>query len=105
MAKSNQILFKDVESGELFKAARIMRSIAHPLRLKILAFIDKNKTAHVHKIYTGLGIEQSIASQQLNILRAADMVKTQRDGKYINYSVNYAHITQLLALLEKYKLR
>ncbi|MEJ0102589.1 MAG: ArsR family transcriptional regulator [Bacteroidota bacterium] len=33
-------------------------------------------------------LEQSVASQHLAILRKAGFVKTNRDGKFIYYSVN-----------------
>ena len=51
--------------------------------MKIMGFIDKNKNVHVNKIYNTLGLEQSITSQHLRILRNADLVKTKREGKFI----------------------
>ncbi len=105
MAKIQVIAFDNVASNELHTASLLLRAITHPLRLKMIAFIDKNKVVHVNKIYTSLSLDQSIASQQLNILRAAQLVKTKREGKFIYYSVNYDKIKKINALIEKYRSR
>jgi ArsR family transcriptional regulator len=66
-----------------------MRALAHPLRLKILEFIDRNEAINVNKIYNTLKLEQSITSQHLRILRLAGVVEAEKDGKYVTYSINY----------------
>lgn len=80
-------------SGEkLGTATAIMRAIAHPLRIQILSSIDERGAACVHEIYETLHIEQSVASQQLRILRLAGLVTARRDGKFIYYEVDYAKV-------------
>ena len=76
-------------SEKLQYSCNLMRALAHPLRLKILEFIDKNETTNVNRIYNTLKIEQSITSQHLKILRLADVVHARRDGKLVHYSINY----------------
>ncbi len=78
-----------VNDERLQVSSEVLRAVAHPLRMKILEFIDRNDEINVNKIYNTLGLEQSITSQHLRILRLADIVTTQRDGKYIHYSINY----------------
>lgn len=78
-----------VHNERLQVSAEILRAVAHPLRMKILEFIDRNTEINVNKIYNTLGLEQSITSQHLRILRIAGLVDTERDGKYIHYSINY----------------
>jgi len=80
-------------------SAGLLRAIAHPLRLEILSFIDKNNIINVNKIYNELSLEQSITSQHLRILRKADIVRTKREGKYILYSVNYQKVKAVNALV------
>jgi len=84
---------------QLDVSAGLLRAIAHPLRLQILSFIDKNKIINVNKIYNKLNLEQSITSQHLRILRNAEIVSTKREGKYILYSVNYAKVSQINGLV------
>ena len=70
-------------------SSELIRALAHPLRLKILEFIDNNGTINVNKIYNTLKIEQSITSQHLRILRMAGVVHASREGKYIHYNIDY----------------
>ena len=70
-------------------SADILRALAHPLRLKILAFIDKNNTINVNKIYNTLELEQSITSQHLRIMRNAGILHAEKDGKFVHYSIDY----------------
>lgn len=70
----------------------IMRALAHPLRLDILNVIDANNEVNVGDIYKALKIEQALASQQLRILRQADLVMTRRHQKFIFYRLNYSKI-------------
>jgi len=73
-------------------SCEIVRALAHPLRLKILEFIDQHRRINVNKIYNTLKIEQSITSQHLRILRMAGLVHAERDGKFIHYTVDYSRV-------------
>jgi len=70
----------------------VMRALSHPLRLDILQVIDKNKEVNVGDIFKALKIEQALASQQLRILRQADLVITRRAQKFIFYRLNYPKV-------------
>ena len=50
------------QKEKLQMSAELMRALAHPLRLKILDFIDGHGTINVNKIYKTLNLEQSITS-------------------------------------------
>jgi len=81
-----------INQEKLTESSEILRALAHPLRMKILEFIDQNDEINVNKIYNTLRLEQSITSQHLRILRLAGLVETERNGKYIYYSINYDRI-------------
>ena len=91
----------DLDIKTLKKGYLKMRAIAHPLRIKILNFIDARKECNVNMIYRTLRLEQSVTSQHLKILRDAGLVKSKRDGKKIYYSVNYARVRQMMDIAEK----
>ena len=82
----------NINNEKLQESSEILRALAHPLRMRILEFIDRNDTINVNKIYNTLKLEQSITSQHLRILRLAGLVITKRDGKFIHYSINYDKI-------------
>lgn len=81
-----KVTFDDQKLGY---SVELMRALAHPLRLKILQFIDRYGTINVNKIYNSLGIEQSITSQHLRILRLAGVVNAEKQGKFMHYDINY----------------
>jgi len=81
-----------IDNEKLQESSEILRALAHPLRLKILEFIDNNKMINVNKIYNTLKLEQSITSQHLRILRMAGIVTTEREGKFIHYSIDYSKV-------------
>jgi ArsR family transcriptional regulator len=70
-------------------SADVLYALAHPLRLRILEFIDQNERINVNQIYRSLHIEQSITSQHLRILRLAGIVQAEKEGKYMHYSIHY----------------
>lgn len=84
-----------VNQPNLKKASNIIRAIAHPVRLSIIKFIAEKGSTNVNRIYNSLKLEQSITSQHLRILRSAELVETNREGKFIFYKVNHAKIAKL----------
>ncbi len=79
----------------LDKVFGIYRALAHPLRLRILEFLDKNKSVNVNKIYNSLKIEQSITSQHLRVLRESGLVEFEREGKLVHYAIAYARTKEV----------
>ena len=77
------------------KAALILRAVNHKLRQQILKLIDEHGKMTVTELYVKLRLEQSVASQHLAILRKAGFVNTERDGKFIYYSVNTQRLEEL----------
>ena len=73
----------------------VLRALNHKLRQQILGLIDTEKKINVTEIYVRLRLEQSVASQHLAILRRAGIVSTQRDGKFIHYTVNHKRIEEI----------
>ncbi len=84
----------------LKKAALVLRALNHKLRQQILTLIETEKKITVTEIYVRLRLEQSVASQHLAILRRAGIVTTQRDGKFIYYTVNYKRIEEINVVIE-----
>lgn len=103
------IIIKDSKSQEeitidflrMKKAALILRAINHKLRLQIIKLIQENEKITVTEIYVKLRLEQSVVSQHLAILRRAALVTTQRDGKFIYYTINYNRMQELVTFVDE----
>ena len=70
------------------------------MRQQILTLIETEKKITVTEIYVRMRLEQSVASQHLAILRKAGIVVTQRDGKFIYYTVNNKRIGEITDVVE-----
>ena len=84
-----------IDAIQLKKAALVFRAINHKLRQQIIRFIHQNGKITVTQIYVKLRLEQSVASQHLAILRKAGFVSTEREGKFIYYSINQDRISEI----------
>ena len=83
------------------KASLVLRSLNHKLRQQILQLLDENGRLTVTEIFVRLRLEQSVASQHLAILRHSNVVKTERDGKFIYYALNVPRLDQLASIVEE----
>lgn len=72
-------------------SAEMLRALAHAVRLQILCAI-KEEEHSVGEIEEITGIAQPGLSQQLAILRKAELVLTRREGKQIFYVVDRERI-------------
>jgi len=91
-----------IDNEKLHISSELLRALAHPLRLKILEFIDRNPAINVNKIYNSLRLEQSITSQHLRILRDNGLVDADRKGKYVYYELNYDLIQRSVQAIGRY---
>ena len=85
----------NLDYNALKKAALVLRALNHKLRQQLLKLIEDEKKITVTEIYVRLRLEQSVASQHLAIFRKAGIVSTERDGKFIFYTVNYKRIDEI----------
>ncbi|MGB3548053.1 MAG: metalloregulator ArsR/SmtB family transcription factor [Saprospiraceae bacterium] len=92
----------NISEQEITQSAEILRALAHPLRIKILGYIDENPGTNVKHIYDQLNLEQSITSQHLRILRSTGLVLPERNGKFINYCLNYAQLGKSIQLVKDF---
>ena len=75
-------------AGPLESSSRVLHALAHPLRMRLVTFIRERGGASVQAICSELDVEQSLASQQLRILRQAGLARSEREGKHVHYLVD-----------------
>ncbi len=90
-----------LEYQELRKAVLILRAVNHDLRQSIIGLLEESKHLTVTDIYVKLRLEQSVASQHLAILRRAGIANTERNGKFIQYSLNKKRLKEISRLVNK----
>ena len=77
------------------KAVLIFRSVNHKLRQKLIDLLEDRDQMKVTEIYIALRLEQSVASQNLAILRRSGVVVTERQGKFIYYSLDKSRLEEI----------
>ena len=77
------------------QSAAIFKTLAHPIRIAILDLLRHGEECVCH-IEATLGKRQAYISQQLAILRAAQIITDRRDGMNIFYRVVRPEIYILL---------
>ena len=83
------------------KAVKGITYISHPLRLRILEYLDVNGSSSVSSITKALGEEQVIISQSLKKMRDASLVKTSRKGIFIYYDICEEYPASIFVCLRK----
>jgi len=86
----------------IIRAQQTARAINHAVRLNLLDFLQTKGRATVTEIYIYLRCDQSVASQQLCILKAVGIVKPERDGKFVYYSIDDQVVATTLAKFSQF---
>ena len=77
-----------LDQRQLDQATDILHALSHPLRLQIVDYMGARGEATVLDLHGALGLEASVISNHLRVLRQAGIVDTERQGKYINFLVD-----------------
>lgn len=73
---------------KLYEArSKIMKALANKYRLKIVDTLGENLKMCVSDLVKELELNQSSVSKHLNILKTAGVVKSQKDGLKVYYSL------------------
>jgi len=79
--------------------AELLKALAHPVRLCIVNGLLNKGTCNVSFMQNCLGMPQSTVSQHLQKLRVAGIVKGERIGTEITYSVCNPKVEKIIDIL------
>ncbi|MDO8988746.1 MAG: metalloregulator ArsR/SmtB family transcription factor [Sideroxyarcus sp.] len=83
---------------DILQAALAMKSIAHPLRLKVLCVLGAGELS-VQEIVDSVGTSQSNISQHLAILRDKGILSTRKDANRVYYRVGDQRTLKLVGMM------
>lgn len=92
---------KPLPADIMARAARGIGYISHPLRLRILEWLDVNGPSSVSAIAAATDTEQMIISQALRKMRDANLVRTTRRGIFVYYEINEEYPASIFVCLRK----
>ena len=85
---------------DIERAARSLRAMAHPLRLKILCVLGDREMS-VQEIVDNVGTSQSNISQHLAILREKGILTTRKDANRVYYRVCDMRTLRLIDMMRE----
>ena len=92
------VLPTDDEDIEL--AARSLKAMSHPLRLKILCALGNNEIS-VQDIVEIVGTSQSNISQHLGILREKGILVTRKHANRVYYRIGDNRMLRLIVMMRE----
>ncbi|SRR5690554_5315792 len=85
-------------SDDIQPAARALKAMAHPLRLRILCLLGDSEV-NVQDIVSEVGTSQSNISQHLAILRDKGIIAARKDANRVYYRVQDGRILNLIGMM------
>ncbi len=86
--------------ADIIKAARCVKAMSHPLRLKILCVLG-NQALSVQDIVDQVGTSQSNISQHLAILRGKDILGYKKEANRVYYFIDDQRMLQLIRMMRE----
>ncbi|KHL97127.1 transcriptional regulator [Paenibacillus sp. IHB B 3415] len=86
----------DNDFEQFNEASDILKALAHPVRLCIVKGLLKKGACNVGFMKECLDLPQSTVSQHLQKLRSFGIVKTERNGLEVNYTIADVRVKQLI---------
>lgn len=88
----------DLETRALEAAAECLKTLAHPVRLRMLQMLLREQY-RVGELAEACGIAPHLASEHLRLLQRCGFLTADRDGRSTYYRVVDTHVAPLLACL------
>jgi ArsR family transcriptional regulator len=80
--------------------AEFFKTLGHPARIRVLELLSEREHA-VAEMLPEVGIEPANLSQQLAVLRRANLVVARKEGSSVYYSLTSPHVAELLAVARR----
>ena len=84
-----------MEDQRILRLSQMFDVLSDPNRLAIVIFLKDGKKS-VSEITKHLGLSQSAVSHQLKIMRDTRILKSQKEGKTVYYSINDEHVETIV---------
>ena len=84
---ASELTIIDTDSGEEVSCASVLKVLADETRLAVVEQLLTGSRC-VAEINETLGVEQSLLSHHLKVLREAGLVTAERDGRQVRYSLS-----------------
>jgi len=77
--------------------AEFFKALGHPARIRVLELLAEREWS-VSELIETVGLEGSHLSQQLGVLRRANLIRARKEGTSVYYSITDRRIVKILQL-------
>lgn len=92
---------RDLDAAKMARLADILKVISHPVRLRIIEFLEGREPICVGDLRDHLNIEQTLLSHHIIKMKDKGILKSYRDGRNIYYSLSFTQITKIFDCMEQ----
>jgi len=90
------------EDSKMFEtAARVLKAVAHPVRVKIIDCLSREKRLSVNELKERLGTTQSMTSQHLAQLRNNGILGSEKEANICYYYISNKSVLKLLDCINR----
>lgn len=87
--------FSTLESEQLQRAAEILKTVAHPMRLRIIDALEAGERT-VSDLCRILEAPQPYTSQQLNLMKMKGILASRREGNQVFYHIANRNVVKII---------
>ncbi len=84
--------------------AHVLKTIAHPLRLRVIEMLEAQEELCVGDILQEVDAEPSLLSHHLNKMKDKGVLESERRGRQVYYRLAFRAITSIFDCMEKCEL-
>jgi DNA-binding transcriptional ArsR family regulator len=92
---------KEEEMKTFDSAARMLKAVAHPARVKIIDCLSQEKRLSVNELKERLDITQSMTSQHLAQLRNTGVLGSRKEANVCYYYILNKNVLKLLECVKR----
>lgn len=85
------------DSDAYQRASDLLRALAATVRVAIVTELATHGERYVHELVDALKVPQPLVSQHLRVLRGSAVVRAERRGREIAYSLVDEHVAHIVA--------
>lgn len=89
-----------IDQGRIERAAEVLKSVAHPVRLRIVELLEDGEKS-VKELKELLGVTQPLTSQHLTQMRVRGVLGSRREGAQVYYSIANRDVVRVINCIRR----
>jgi ArsR family transcriptional regulator len=89
-----------IDQARIERAAAVLKTVAHPLRLRIVELLESGDKS-VNELKELLGVTQPLTSQHLSQMRMRGVLGSRREGTLVYYSIANPDVVKVIHCIRR----